>query len=148
MKGTYCLIIKLKENVKIKIGALGKIEFIPGYYVYAGSAMNSLEGRVKRHLSNSKKLHWHIDYLLKNKDVNIVEVIYTVSSRKIECKLSNYIKEESDGEIDNFGSSDCLCNSHLYYFKDYEKGLNTTINAYKSLNMKYYNLEDFKNISE
>ena len=146
MKGTYCLIIKVKENVKIKIGALGKIDFNPGFYVYVGSAMNSLEARVKRHLSNNKKLHWHIDYLLNNKDANIVEVIYTVSSRKIECKLSNYIK--SDGEIDNFGSSDCLCNSHLYYFKYYENCLNTTINAYKSLNMKYYNLEDFKNICE
>lgn len=56
MKGCYCLIIKLSNNSKIKIGKkLGKLDFTKGHYVYVGSAMNSLESRIKRHLSDEKK---------------------------------------------------------------------------------------------
>ncbi|MCI6774740.1 GIY-YIG nuclease family protein [Methanobrevibacter boviskoreani] len=146
MKGTYCLIIELKKSIKTKIGALGKIEFMPGYYVYVGSAMNSIESRVKRHLADDKKLHWHIDYLLKNKDADIVEVIYTLSSRKIECELSDYIKNISDDSIDSFGSSDCSCDSHLHYFQNYDKALKVVIDSYEDLNMKHYNLNDFKKL--
>ena len=35
-----------------------------GIYIYTGSAKKNIDSRIKRHLSNSKKLHWHIDYLL------------------------------------------------------------------------------------
>lgn len=63
MKGCYCLVIKNDETTKIKIGKLGRLDFKKGYYVYVGSAMNRLESRLKRHLSNKKKMHWHVDYL-------------------------------------------------------------------------------------
>ena len=56
MKGCYCLTIHLKNAKKIKVGKLGMINFKKGYYVYVGSAMNSLESRLKRHLSEDKKL--------------------------------------------------------------------------------------------
>ena len=70
MKECYCLIINLEKNRKIKIGKkLGKIDFEKGFYVYVGSALNSLESRLNRHLSDEKKLHWHIDYLLKNANI-------------------------------------------------------------------------------
>ena len=56
MKGYYCLIINLDNDSEIEIGKrLGKINFDKGYYVYVGSAMNSLEARLKRHLSDEKK---------------------------------------------------------------------------------------------
>lgn len=55
MKGCYCLIIYVKKLSKIKIGKQGEIKFKKGTYVYIGSAMNSLESRLKRHLSNEKK---------------------------------------------------------------------------------------------
>ena len=57
MKGCYCLIIKLSNSSKIKIGKkLGEIDFTKGHYVYVGSAMNSLESRINRHLRDEKKL--------------------------------------------------------------------------------------------
>ena len=69
MKGCYCLIIHVKKYSKIRIGAkLGYLEFKRGIYVYVGSAMNSLESRLNRHLSSKKKMHWHVDYLLKNRN--------------------------------------------------------------------------------
>ena len=85
MKGCYCLIISLKDIQTIKIGKLGIIKFKKGCYVYVGSAMNSLEARLKRHLSDDKKLHWHIDYLLRKSE--ITDIIYN-ENKKVECELS------------------------------------------------------------
>ena len=93
MKGCYCLIINLENPSKIKIGKLGRVDFKKGYYVYVGSAMNYLESRLKRHLSSKKKLHWHIDYLLKKATVN--DIIFNESERKIECDLSQYISSKT-----------------------------------------------------
>ena len=136
MKGCYCLVINLNKTCEIKIGKLGKINFKKGHYVYVGSAMNSLQARVKRHLSDDKKLHWHIDYLLKNKNSKITDVIYNISTRKIECELSNEISSKSEG-IDDFGCSDCECESHLYYFKNKKEAIECIKNAYDSIAMEY-----------
>ena len=79
MKGTYCLIISLKKNEKLDIGHLHQdYKFKKGYYVYIGSAMNSLVARINRHLSDDKKMHWHIDYLLKNESSEIRDVLFNV----------------------------------------------------------------------
>ena len=129
MKGCYCLIINLENDENLKIGKKLKIEFEKGYYVYIGSAMNSLESRVKRHLSKSKKLHWHVDYLLKNAEV--VEVIYNLD-KKVECELSKELSKENSC-IQDFGCSDCECNSHLYYFKKKNEAIDEVINAYNSI---------------
>ena len=124
MKGTYILVILLPENSKIKIGSLGKISFPKGFYVYMGSAMGTfgsvtLINRVKRHLSesNDKKLHWHIDYLLDDPNSIIVKIYLIPSSQVLECIIAQEILGRADDYINNFGSSDCQCKSHLLYFK-------------------------------
>ncbi|WP_407454856.1 GIY-YIG nuclease family protein [Methanobrevibacter sp.] len=135
MKGCYCLIININDEKTIKIGKkLGKTTFKKGYYVYVGSAMNSLSARINRHLSNEKKLHWHVDYLLKN--ANITDVIYNESNLKIECELSQYLAAKTNG-IKDFGSSDCECESHLYYFKNRKDAIENVENAYNSIAMEY-----------
>ncbi|WP_295600896.1 DUF123 domain-containing protein [uncultured Methanobrevibacter sp.] len=134
MKGCYCLIIKLNQNSRIKIGKkLGFIQFEKGYYVYVGSAMNSLESRLKRHLSNDKKLHWHVDYLLKDDNSKILDIIYNID-KKVECDISEYLKSEAFG-VKNFGCSDCDCDSHLYYFKNRSEAIEQVKNAYDSIAM-------------
>jgi len=124
MKGTYILVIFLKEDCKIEIGSLGKIFFSKGYYLYVGSAMGNygsatLINRVKRHILDSKykKLHWHIDYLLDNPNSILIKIYFIPSSNSYECKLAEEILLCSSNYIENFGSSDCLCKSHLLYFK-------------------------------
>lgn len=135
MKGCYCLIIKLNEKSQIKIGKkLGKIYFDKGYYVYVGSAMNSLESRINRHLSDEKKLHWHIDYFLRKSEIE--KVIFNESSKKIECELSKYISTKSEG-IKDFGCSDCDCESHLYYFKNRNEAIECVEDAYDSIAMEF-----------
>lgn len=114
-KGTYCLLIQLKNDQIIQIGKKGKISFKKGYYVYVGSAMNSLDGRIRRHLGNEKKLHWHVDYLLENPQSEIMDVYLSDDGVKHECELAKHVITEGVG-IPDFGCSDCKCNSHLIYF--------------------------------
>jgi len=112
-KGSYILLIKLPEEKELEIGSLGVFEFEPGLYFYVGSGMNGLDKRVGRHLSDDKKKHWHIDYLLDE-----AEVVATVKFRtkeRIECDLSNIVSEIADEiPVAGFGSSDCPCKTHLF----------------------------------
>ena len=123
MKGTYLLVIHLQKKSSIIIGALGRIEFQQGYYIYVGSAMGNkgsttLLNRVKRHVdsSNNKKIHWHIDYLLDCEHSYISKILLIPSTERLECFFSNELKDICDKIIYHFGSSDCSCDSHLYYF--------------------------------
>ena len=145
MKGTYCLIIEVKDTSHLTVGRLGQVEFKPGFYVYVGSALNSLESRVKRHLSSEKKLHWHVDYLLVHSSSNIKEVIYSVGKEKIECSLASLISGKSS-PVARFGCSDCNCNSHLFYFEEYDNALDVILSAFKDLELSAKNLDDFNEI--
>ncbi len=126
MKGTYIIVIYLMENSKIKIGSLGEIDFVKGYYLYIGSAMGNigsttLENRVKRHVSKpkNKKTFWHIDYLLTNKKCVITRIYLIPSLNRLECIIAIEISEISDNFIKDFGSTDCGCLCHLYYFQKF-----------------------------
>ena len=133
MKGCYCLVIELDADKKLKIGSRMKIDFKKGCYVYIGSAMNNLESRVKRHLSSKKKLHWHVDYLLKHSQ--ITEVIYNLD-KKVECDLSRKLMINNE-YVQDFGCSDCECESHLYYFKNKKEAIEKVIKAYNSIDCEF-----------
>ena len=127
MKGSYILVIFVQRNVDLIIGALGKITFKKGFYLYVGSAMGhsgatTLVNRVKRHISSSKnkKIHWHIDYLLNDKNASICCIYLIPSLQDFECLIANELLSVSDDYINNFGSSDCKCKSHLLYFKNFK----------------------------
>ena len=112
MKGSYILIVKLKDDFSISIGKKGKRKFYKGYYVYIGSAVNGLEKRIQRHLRDDKKMHWHIDYLLKY--ANITDIFYKESTYKEECDIAKGL-DKNLKSINGFGCSDCKCESHLFY---------------------------------
>lgn len=112
---TYCLLIKKEKAGVLQIGRLGVFDFPPGYYVYTGSARRGMKARINRHLSQKKKLHWHIDYLLEE---SVVENVFL--SEKKECELNHELFSLPGATLisKKFGSSDCSCGSHLAYFKD------------------------------
>ena len=112
MKGSYALLISHDKDEEIRVGSLGTIHFPKGHYLYIGSAMNGIEGRVRRHLGKIKKIHWHIDYLLKNADV--INVDYKVGLKGLECSLARYFRKRFLA-IPRFGSSDCACKGHLFF---------------------------------
>ncbi len=117
MKGVYVLMITVNKNIKERIGSLGEINFEKSVYAYTGSAQNNLRKRVERHLSDNKKMHWHIDYLLNNESAQVDNVFYKEASKSEECNMARQLNS-TESPVMNFGCSDCNCNSHLFKIKN------------------------------
>jgi len=135
MKGVYLLLLQLDESQQISIGRLGVQHFSKGFYTYVGSALNSFESRVSRHLSNDKKHFWHIDYLLDN--ARVFEVVLIPTEENLECTLATALKEKLLC-ISCFGSSDCHCPGHLFFGirkDDFDKQIMTVL---ADLNLTFY----------
>jgi len=130
MKGSYLLLIELKDDKTIQVGKLGKIFFRKGFYVYVGSALNGLEHRINRHLRLEKKVHWHIDYLLGS--AKIVNVFLRESTGRCECKIADELSNKLEF-VAGFGCSDCKCKSHLFYGSHVK-----IIQAIENLQMEHY----------
>ena len=123
MNGTYCLCVAVKEELSLTVGALGKLSFKPGSYIYVGSALNGLEARIQRHIQSNRgrpgKVHWHIDYLLRAPKVK-VEAVYTCqSSERVECAVAEAVGQKGL-PVKRFGCSDCRCVSHLFKVDRFE----------------------------
>ncbi len=126
MKGIYFLILKLDEPTKNRIGALGEIQFQDGRYIYVGSAQNGLEGRISRHLGSEKSKHWHIDYLLESAEIE--EVLAFEMDKEKECESAKVLGDIFD-RVENFGCTDCDCDSHLFFTQKSLDGLIQKITA-------------------
>lgn len=146
-KGVYSLLIRVKKHLSISVGTLGTRRFSPGLYVYVGSAMGSgaqsLEGRIRRHLSDTKKARWHIDYLLLNRYAEVVKVVASETIQKPECRVVKELAKNGlpNQELKGFGSSDCSseCFSHLIYFgqtQTDEDVLERVLTVYRQLGLK------------
>jgi len=118
LKGIYALIIQVDKDTEVIVGALGKLTFQKGLYAYVGSAQTNMEQRIKRHLKKEKRLFWHIDYLLNNNAAKIIKVLYKQANKTEECNLAKTIRKTSK-PINNFGSSDCNCKTHLFHIENY-----------------------------
>ena len=114
--GTYALVLCLSAAKTITVGRRGPIHFPAGYYVYVGSALKNLASRIQRHLALTKKLHWHIDYF--RAEAEVVGVCCIRQPIRYECALAGEIAKLADAHIPKFGSSDCRCQTHLFYFRE------------------------------
>ncbi len=112
MKGIYILILKIRKDIAVRVGALGIIHFKKGLYAYIGSAQNNIEKRIKRHYLRDKKKWWHIDYLTTNNGVTILDVLYKEAGKDEECRTARILAQKNE-IIEGFGSSDSSCKSHL-----------------------------------
>jgi Uncharacterized conserved protein len=118
-KGTYVLILRLKDQIRVRAGSLGLINLQAGYYAYVGSAKGGLRARVGRHLKlallKEGRLRWHIDYLLTDSNTTIHSIVY-VKEAFIEHELARALARSSDVEaaVLGFGSTDCNCPTHLF----------------------------------
>jgi Uri superfamily endonuclease len=115
MIGSYIILLELKKDEKIQIGRLGCLFFNKGFYVYVGSALNGIEQRIKRHLRKNKKMHWHIDFLLKSGEIK--EIFYIEDEMRKECIIADKLSKGLE-PILGFGCSDCKCKSHLFHSKN------------------------------
>ena len=127
-RGSYMVVLKLPESRKIKIGSLKEHRFEEGFYVYVGSAkakkkdcsprIHILSSRIDRHRQQDKgNPHWHIDYLRPFAEFCAALPIRTKDD--LECKIADSLRDLTGDETpDRFGSTDCRCQSHLFYFPD------------------------------
>lgn len=114
--GTYILLVNLDKTQKIKPGKLPEEEYKKGIYLYVGRARTGLKARVNRHIRSQKKLYWHIDYLLQKAKIMDIWIRQDYFD---ECKTADEVqnfKPPAVKAVQGFGSSDCQCRSHLFYF--------------------------------
>ncbi len=104
------MVIEISGPVRVRVGRLGEFVFPAGCYNYTGSALRNFEARIRRHLSPTKKMHWHVDYLLAAPGVCIREVR---RFSEAECLINS--RTSGEVVVQGFGASDCRagCGSHL-----------------------------------
>ena len=129
---SYILILKLEKDKIIKVGALGKLNFKKGFYMYVGSAKSSIK-RIERHFRTDKKLRWHIDYLSVNADV--LNTIVFSAKEVLECHLANILSQHFEG-TKNFGCSDCECYSHLFFSE--KNPIEKLAKLFENYNFRFY----------
>jgi sugar fermentation stimulation protein A len=111
--GAYVVHLRLDRPRAATIGALGDHEFPPGHYLYVGSARGIMRSRTERHMRKRKRHRWHIDYLRDTADWATVYRIY--SRNGLECAIAQMFAEFLPLPVSGFGSSDCACDSHLFF---------------------------------
>jgi sugar fermentation stimulation protein A len=112
--GSYLLLLHLPRAVTAAVGGLGGIAFAAGYYLYVGSAKVALTKRLARHLRKQTARHWHIDYLKPHADRLTAMPIR--AAEPLEHALAAAVGAIADGVVAGFGSSDCDCPGHLFFF--------------------------------
>ncbi len=117
--GTYCLVLHCLSSSSVTIGKLGMYQINPDYYCYIGSAFGrgGLHSRLNRHLQIDKSQHWHLDYLRPY--LNPVKIYYSTNIIKQEHQWAELLLQHKKYSIpiNKFGSSDCRCSSHLFYYQ-------------------------------
>ncbi|UCF92140.1 MAG: GIY-YIG nuclease family protein [Desulfobacterales bacterium] len=117
--GTYALVLVSAADVGLPIGKFGELHVRPGFYIYVGSAFGpgGLKARLAHHRHISRRPRWHIDYL---RAVTRLEAVwYTYDPARREHQWSEVLSQSPNAAVPlpGFGSSDCRCASHLYFFE-------------------------------
>ena len=122
--GTYTLILSSTVKKPVKIGKLGTLFLKPGFYVYIGSAFGpgGLKARISHHLKNSSRPHWHIDYV--GPTLRLYQIWYTYDLTRREHQWADVHAGTRGASIPlpGFGSSDCGCPSHLFFYQSPPSG--------------------------
>jgi Uri superfamily endonuclease len=132
MTGIYVMLIELERPHLILAGKKHRFDFQKGFYGYVGSALSGLEKRLERHLSSRKRLHWHVDYLLRA--AKIRNIICAETGIRKECMLAQTLSQRLP-PIAGFGCSDCHCQSHLFFCQDIEALKASVFDAFRSLEL-------------
>jgi Uri superfamily endonuclease len=116
--GTYLLLLECKKQTRLSIGKLGDMTTVPGYYVYIGSAFGpgGVRARVRHHRKTAARPHWHIDHLRTTAELLEVYCVYDIRYEH-EWALALMQNDAAILPLTGFGSSDCNCATHLFYFR-------------------------------
>jgi Uri superfamily endonuclease len=153
LKGSYILLIFVRENLWFKPGSLQRVRLPPGCYVYVGSAIGpgGFEKRVLIHLRKTKKARWHIDYLTRLRNVEVRGAFY-IPLLNGESRLTRILSSLGFVKmVKGFGATDSPGDfSHLLLSK---QGLRKTVERIESgmrsngLKSKFFSVEDLRSLS-
>jgi Uri superfamily endonuclease len=117
--GTYALVLAGRKTNTVRIGSLGTLELKPGVYIYIGSAFGpgGLAARIRHHTEIAVRPHWHSDYLRAACD--LIEVWITTQGGRHEHSWARAVARLPGSQVPmpGFGSSDCNCQTHLFWFQ-------------------------------
>ncbi len=117
--GTYALLLANPRTGALRIGRLGTLSLQPGVYVYVGSAFGpgGLAARIGHHRRIAVRPHWHIDYL--RAACELTEVWWTTDPARLEHAWAGAVASMPGADVPMpcFGSSDCTCAAHLFWFE-------------------------------
>lgn len=117
--GTYALVLECTRTERIEIGKLGQLDVQPGVYVYIGSAFGpgGLAARIRHHANVAVRPHWHVDYLRRK--CPLVEVWFSDTPVRLEHAWASAVSRMPGAvsPLPRFGSSDCACTTHLFWFQ-------------------------------
>lgn len=118
--GTYVFLrSSLGYPVPVMIGlrgCKGPMVVKRGYYAYIGSAFGGIPGRVSHHMNPNGGVKWNSDYL---KPYTQPEGLwFTYDRERRECPWARIVANLPGAEqpCEKFGSNDCDCYTHLYFF--------------------------------
>jgi Uri superfamily endonuclease len=118
VQGTYILLLQCNHEAELSIGKPGKMKTEPGYYLYVGSAFGpgGIQARVNHHMQIAERPHWHIDYL---RTVVVLVNVWCVYGSRYEHEWARGLLQSDAAKVPlkGFGSSDCDCTTHLFYFE-------------------------------
>jgi Uri superfamily endonuclease len=116
--GTYALLLLCQRSRTVDIGNLGAHSIFRGWYVYVGSAFGpgGLRSRCRRHIRLLRRRHWHIDYLRPAAAVQAIWFTSDLVPREHQWAEIIGGLAGASAPIRRFGSSDCLCPTHLFRF--------------------------------
>ena len=124
LPGTYTLVFTSSIEKRISVGKLGTLFLKPGYYLYIGSAFGpgGLKARVNHHFNHSGRPHWHLDYL--GPSLKPCEIWYTYDQTRREHQWAKIHLQTQRAflPLPGFGSSDCRCLSHLFFYNSKPSG--------------------------
>jgi sugar fermentation stimulation protein A len=115
-RAAYVLVLFCSTRRTLRVGSLGRLAFVPGYYLYVGSGGANVLKRVERHLRPRKVRRWQVDWLtsgpnrLRPAEACILPGFeeYAVA-RALGLRLN---------PVRRVGASDCRCATHLFYSRD------------------------------
>ena len=115
--GVYQLWLRVSVEARVTVGRLGRFNFPAGRYIYTGRASRGLRARVERHIRGDRRLHWHIDYLLRRREVRVERVVLVSENPDDECPVNQTAIRNGSLVVPGFGASDCRrgCLSHLRF---------------------------------
>ncbi|HZW05100.1 MAG TPA: GIY-YIG nuclease family protein [Anaerolineaceae bacterium] len=116
--GSYALTGIIFEPARVSVGRLGIFDFLPGLYVYLGSALGTggLRARLCHHARRAENPRWHFDYL--RPCLTLAGGWLSLAPQRMECAWSRAISGIPGvlAPAPGFGARDCEagCPAHLF----------------------------------